>query len=510
MRRITVLVLALAFALGTVTAAKADGIDVKVKGQWDFAFGWATNVGWADSVYHNRNARNDDNIVARQRVRTQVNFITSEYLQGVLMFEIGNLDWGRDAGGKNGQGSGGGLDADGVNVETKRAYLDWIIPNTEVSVRMGIQGVKLPSGPMGSPILDADVAGIVVSSPITDMFSITGFWLRPFNTNLNDGNDRYLDDETDVFGLILPIKGDGWAVTPWGAYGFVGANSDYINYLYGDGSNRYGFGAANGVQDHTGVWWAGLNFELTMFDPLKFTFDAMYGSMHKVDVEGNLLTAGKAGYDGFQDMKDLADTGVATRGWFIDATLDYKLDWGTPGIFGWWSSGDSKNSNNTHQLGRMPIISTDNGWQATTFGALGSPAIATEGVVIGSATGTWGVGIQIAKMSFIQDLSHTIRVAYYQGTNDHELVSKGGWYASTRSAGDMYLTDKDNVIEVNFDHEYKIYENLTALLELGYIHLNLDDDTWNSRENRFIGRANPGGDSGNNAWKAQLQFQYKF
>ena len=513
MRRIVVLTLALAFALGGISAAKADGIDVKVKGQWDFAFGWATNVGWSDSIHHERAGRNDDDFIARSRVRTQINFITSEYLQGVLMFEIGNLDWGRDAGGKSGQGSGGGLDADGVNVETKRAYLDWIIPNTEVSVRMGIQGVKLPSGPMGSPILDADVAGIVVSSPVTDMFSITGFWLRPFNQNLNDGANNYLDDETDIFGLILPVKGDGWGVTPWGAYGFIGANSGYYNYLYGPRATRYQ--APLSHQDHAGVWWMGLNFELTMFDPLKFTFDAMYGDAHKNDMNG-ILAGPKAGYNIPGIPAPLRDhVGYGTRGWFLDATLDYKMDWGTPGIFGWWSSGDSANSDDTGQLGRMPILSTDTGWQATTFGALGSPNIATEGVVIGSATGTWGIGVQIAKMSFVQDLSHTIRVAYYQGTNDHELVQKGGFYLSTNAANDMYLTDKDHAIEVNFDHEYKIYENLTALLELGYIHLSLDEGVWNSRANRDMGpfhfsRANRDGDSGNNAWKAQLQFQYKF
>ena len=511
MRRITTLVLALAFALGGISAAKADGIDVKVKGQWDFAFGWATNVGWADSVHHERAGRNDDNFIARSRVRTQINFITSEYLQGVLMFEIGNLDWGRDAGGKTGNGSGAGIDADGVNVETKRAYLDWIIPNTEVSVRMGIQGVKLPSGPMGSPILDTDVAGIVVSSPITDMFSITGFWLRPFNANLNDGTNaggaRYLDDETDVFGLIAPVKGDGWAVTPWAAYGFLGANSGYYNYLYGPKSTRYSHPATNNAQDHAGVWWAGLNFELTMFDPLKFTFDVMYGDVHKNDMTG-VLNGNKAGYAFPARTNNNTHDGWASRGWFLDATLDYKMDWGTPGIFGWWSSGDSANSNDSGQLGRMPILSTDTGWQATTFGALGSPNIATEGTVIGSATGTWGVGVQIANMSFIQDLKHTIRVAYYQGTNDHELVRKGGLYLSTNAANDMYLTDKDHVIEVNFDHEYKIYENLTALLELGYIHLSLDDSTWNSRDN--IGRRYNNGDDSNNAWKAQLQFQYKF
>ena len=113
------------------TAANADGVDVKVKGEWDFAFGWANNTNFRN----NRDSKNtlgggyrdDDNFIARQRIRTQINFIASEHLQGVLMFEIGDIDWGNggdNANSKVGQGSGGNLDADGVNVKTKRAYLN--------------------------------------------------------------------------------------------------------------------------------------------------------------------------------------------------------------------------------------------------------------------------------------------------------------------------------------------------------------------------------------------------
>ncbi len=39
MKRIVSLVLLAAFVFGGAVCAKADGIDVKVKGQWDFAFG---------------------------------------------------------------------------------------------------------------------------------------------------------------------------------------------------------------------------------------------------------------------------------------------------------------------------------------------------------------------------------------------------------------------------------------------------------------------------------------
>ena len=40
LRRITVLSLLMFSAV----TAQADGIDIKVKGQWDFAFGWVDNA----------------------------------------------------------------------------------------------------------------------------------------------------------------------------------------------------------------------------------------------------------------------------------------------------------------------------------------------------------------------------------------------------------------------------------------------------------------------------------
>ncbi len=44
MKRITTLMLVLTLMLGSISIAKAEGIDVKVKGQWYFAFGWADNM----------------------------------------------------------------------------------------------------------------------------------------------------------------------------------------------------------------------------------------------------------------------------------------------------------------------------------------------------------------------------------------------------------------------------------------------------------------------------------
>ena len=496
MRKLTWL--AVLGAMLLTTAAQADGIDVKVKGEWDFAFGWAVN----SNFYNNRGEhRDDDNFIARQRIRTQINFIASEYLQGVLMFEIGDIDWGRDDNGKNGPGSGGGLDADGVNVETKRAYLDWIIPNTEISVRMGIQGVSLPmANGYCNPVFSADVAGIVINTPITDMVGVTAFWLRPFNRNLNDANDdrgfgrNHLSDEMDMFGLTLPVTGDGWSVTPWGMYARIGNASEFFDY-YGMGE-IYDAGGRAELNSGANAWWAGISTQIDIWDPLSFGFDVMYGHQSKADID-IFNPASKSGFSEY-----------GTRGWFVEAALNYKLDWGTPGIFGWYASGDSYDDVKDGQFGRMPVVGTDDGFAPTTFGFPGTYSIGSDSVIGVSGVGTWGVGIQIADMSFVEDLTHTLRVAYYQGTNDNDVIKKGYGGGVTwagfedpvlpcTGAESMYLTTKDHAWEVNFDHQYQIYENLTAVLELGYINLHLDSDTWTDHKT-------------DDAWKAQMMFQYSF
>lgn len=71
----------------------------------------------------------------------------------------------------------------------------------------------------------------------------------------------------------------------------------------------------------------------------------------------------------------------------------------------------------------------------------------------------------------------------------------------------MYLTEADTGIEINLNSQYKVYDNLTVLLELGYIHLWLDESS------SVWGRS--GGSPYNNlnyqdAWKASLGFQYAF
>ena len=499
MRKLSTLALACVFALGTVCSAQA--IDVKVGGQWDFTFGWTSNInkGGASFISNgDRNSgKNSDNFAARHRARTQIDFIASENLSATLLFEIGDINWGRDsaAGNKSGRGSGGDLDADGVNVETKRAHLDWMIPTTDVKIRMGIQGFHLPwayGGAGANPILANDGAGITVSTPIVDGIGITAFWLRAFDANDSDGNHNEMD-ETDIFGITLPITAiDGVRIVPYGVYAAIGADSGFWEYTDGTPARSAlptGVAGTNWRGTDANAWYAGVAFNLDVFDPLTFAFDAMYGHLNGGD-------------------DNYADSTPGSSGWLIDAALRYKLDWGTLGLFGWYGSGDDEDAIDDMKFGRLPVLGYDWGAGYTSFGFDGAKAgISTDNVVSLSGIGSWGVGLEIADMTFVEDLSHTIRVAYYRGTNDADLVKNNqddfdNRYNNIMFFGDrMYLTDEDSAIEVNFDHKYQIYENLAAFLELGYIHMSLDDDTWK--------RTNQGDDT-SDAWKAQLSFQFKF
>lgn len=316
--------------------------------------------------------------------------------------------------------------------------------------------------------------------------------MRAYDRFDDDGSDRNRLDEMDIFGIMLPITLDGMKITPWGAWAKIGGESGWWDYQ--------GKGFDQGFESSTNAYYGGLGYELNMFDPLTFSFDVIYGRM-----QGN---QGTDGYNGYDNGNWKSNPG--SSGWFVDAALRYKMDWATAGLFGWWSSGDSANSVDDGKFGRLPSLSTDTGFAPTTFGFDGSPAlISSDKAISSSGIGMWGIGVELTDISFIEDLSHSIRFAYYRGTNDEEVVENNMDILrdSRRSVlvfGErQYMTTKDQAFEINFDHKYQMYENLALFLELGYIRMDLDEDVWGDASRRY-------NDDTDDAWKAQLSFQFKF
>ena len=507
MKKILTLMLAAGMLLGAASGAKA--IDFKASGEWLVGFGLGDGSLIKD--VDNKKRHHDDTFNAGQRVRLQLDAVASESLSGTVFFEIGDQMWGNAE-------SGGALGADGREVKVKNAYIDWMVPNTDLKLRMGLQAVAMPNVAGGSAIMDGDAAALVASYQFNDNVGLTALWMRPLNDNYTgtnaageaygNGYNNYLDN-MDLFALMLPLKFDGVELTPWAMYGMQGKNTRF---------NEGGVGTADGALDVTlpgylpgmnefalgktgkaygSMFWAGLPVAITAFDPLNIEFDINYGY---VEAMGR--------YDVLKRGTDLVRGNSKREGWLVKALVEYKMDWGTPGIFGWYASGDDGNVKNGSE--RLPSIAGAGNF--TSFMGDGNLAWGTGYNFCDNNltyAGTWGVGLQIADVSFVEDLKHTFRVAYWGGTNSPSMVKYMGsgvaWDDTTAAQDGPYLTTNDGLLEFNLVNSWQIYENLEANLELGYIVNMMDKDTW---DKSYITEKRNW--SKQDAWKAQLIFAYSF
>jgi len=433
-------------AAGMVVAASApaNAVDVKVSGFHAFTFE-TQQAGFAGKNYE----------MAKQRTRLGLNFVASENLSGFLQFQMGSNQWGDYAGAdKHGRN----------NVQTRQAYVDWIVPGTSVKVRMGRQQVGLPGEAFGdSSVMSAGWGGrdgIAVSAPVTDWLSLNALWVRAaveqddgevISTDLDEGHN------SDVFGLAAPMKFNGFAVTPWVAYAALDAACEGEN---GQGSV--------GIKADADAYWAGVTATMSYFDP--FTLKASF-------------TYGKAEHTG-AGSEELEDK----DGWNAQIKATYKTAFGTPAIGAWYASGDDDDAtyagegNQAHIKGRFMPTTTfhNNAWGLG--GGIGREAMG----------GTWGVFAGIEGVSFIADLEHYAGVAYIEGTNDKKNATKAGFTVSPD-----YMTTEDSIVEFDFGTTYNIYKNFVANLELSYII--------NDFEEKYVGPKMDEDD-----WRIGLTFQYNF
>ena len=501
MKKLMTLALAAAMMLGATTGANA--IDFKAKGQWimSFDYGQHNNFRSNQDGKPGSGFKGEDEFEARQRVRLQLDAVASEALSGTVFFEIGDQVWGDND-------NGGALGADGKFVELKRAYIDWMVPQTDLKVRMGIQGLALPSFTTNaSQIIDDDVAAVTLNYQFNENVGLTAFWARPYNDNYGykwDGQQGYQNymDNMDMFAVLLPLTFDGVKVTPWVMYAAMGPG------MFGDVDSKFGsawtrasrglqsgFNGTDPLDSYGNAFWAGVTGEVTYWDPFRIAWDVNYGSA------------------AYSDQK------MNREGWLASLLLEYKLDWGTPGIYGWYGSGDDNNPRNGSE--RMPVVSANGNNDFSNFAFNGNPYIAREGVLGSTMVGTWGIGARLKDVSFLEDLKHTLRVNFMGGTNapkmakyvsESQVYDKRGMGAMHMGADvfdPLYLTTEDYALEIGLTNTYKMYDNFTVMLDAAYIAMWLDDSrsTWGKNPmNGFAGDRNGVYD----AWNVNLSFVYSF
>ena len=307
MKKIATLLLAAGLLFSA--AGMAQAIDFKIRGQWIMAFDYGEHGAFTGgNGMTGYKKGNEDNFEARQRLRLQLDAAASENLSGSVIFEMGDQIWGQSA-------TGGALGADGTVVEVKNAWLDWMVPDTDIKVRMGLQGFFLPSMTTGSQVWGDDAAGITASWQINENVALTGLWARLYNDNFqgygDDGLRKNYMDNVDVAALLLPLTFDGFRLTPWAMYAGIGPNSLGADHAsdwekVGVSGIQYlaGMLPANGASHNRrmdlygNAFWAGLTGELTLLDPWRIAWDLNYGSVSYDDGSANRAAGGiRSGLD---------------------------------------------------------------------------------------------------------------------------------------------------------------------------------------------------------------------
>jgi hypothetical protein len=125
-----------------------------------------------------------------QRLRLRYENILNEHVYLVYHAEI-DTPWGEQS--KGGIGAGGKANADGVNVETKHAFVDVTIPDTRYNMRAGIQAF---GGKFDGVVIDNDMAGIRLHAAF-DRLNLTANYFKL------DAGERSVRDDIDLFVLQL-------------------------------------------------------------------------------------------------------------------------------------------------------------------------------------------------------------------------------------------------------------------------------------------------------------------
>lgn len=473
MKKLTTLLL----AAGMVCAASApaSAVDVKFDGTYDFTF-----------ISQSTGFQGDNEANNVQRLRLGMTFTASENLSGYFQMQVGTDEWGTYP---NIDGNG---DSHGHGISARQVYVDWVIPQTDVKVRMGRSIFGLPKDAFGNnAILDAwqPRDGVVVSAPVTDWLSMTAFWNRADN-EWNDGSfDKDKDkvtfptgkplssdvdkaEKSDIFGLVADMKFDGFTVTPYVAY----ASLDKLNHEETPLANT---GDTDGVEANANAYWFGVTSTISYFDPFTLKISGAYGAKD--------FTGGFTDVDGKEwDTRE---------GWYAQALASYKTSYGTPILGAWYATGDDADE----QYARAGWIPTSGGrfLAGTTFND-GSNLDIVNGIASYNIAGTWGVQLGWTNISFLQDLSHDFKVTMFKGTNNSNMVSNG----SADYAPYEYMTTGDTAYEISLINTYKIYKNLSASLELAYIINDFDDELYRDASGKKM--------YDDDDWKVALGFQYKF
>jgi hypothetical protein len=459
MKRFAILAIMAAFLLATVGTASAEVV-VKAKGQFRVGAEIIQNFGLNKG---SAGIDDTDDFAINERARVDFRFVANENLEGIFYMEYGNANWGSPGVMAIGQSDAG-------TIEVRRAYVSFRWPDTDILFNIGLQNVALPAAYSGGYVLNEDVSAATVSTPITDMFAVTAGYVRAYDyasTRGSAGNDQpnadgHAAEEVDLGFIALPITPEGINFTPYFMYGYGGGNASAgaagASLPSTLKKGLYGVNNTDAAGQGFNMYWAGAALTVDMFDPIVVMADFVWG------------------------QKTSSVENLRRDGWFMDFAVEYTgLDFLTPRLVFAYGSGEDDDPTNGSE--RLPALKNDDNYHLGTTFFGGSKFCNGDMGGGNNQLGYWAIALQIEDISFLEKLSHSFYFVYAQGTNDHKLLednwnsnlSTGTWGGITYG---RTLFDKDNLYEVDFNTEYQIYEELSAVLELGWVYVSYDNDSW--------------------------------
>jgi hypothetical protein len=417
-----------------------------------------------------------------QRARIFYTAKASDDLKLVTGFEIDSV-FGDKAQGSitptslaNGQftyrNSGGALEADAVNLETKWVYLDFKIPSTPTRVKAGIMPFK---DSLKGILLDADIAGVLTSTKVG-------------HTTLNAGYFRAYDQSfftTSGANTAIPANVKGNQNLDIGAlevkYDLTkDTNLGFVYYIYGDGRPFYvSTTPGNSASPST----AGA---LIDNDTKIHTF----GLTGETKV-GRVALSGFAAYQ-FGVLKDFfgnAGSSAYLNAFAFNLAAKAPVGPGTLRTAFLFTSGNDQNAstgNSKHLNGWVGVSQSPNSTWASTTGttsyneggmmllnrnALNNNTTTDYGIIYNTSNGTNPIDAQ-GMYLYTVGYDATITPKLYTNLNAgvawaaHTNISK----PFDRATGAQNATNYMGT-EVNIETGYKMYDNLTARLQAAYVIL---------------------------------------
>ncbi|MBI4496270.1 MAG: hypothetical protein HY697_04970 [Deltaproteobacteria bacterium] len=177
---------------------------------------------WMVNLQHFNDDVNDNQRGFAERFRVFFQYGDPKKVRAVVGFEADSTAFGEAGGASTSLLNGvsqtatanrnhiGAVGTDQIGLEIKWGFLDFVIPNTPLTVSAGLQPFNI-GGYVGKYWSTIDAPGLLVSANLAP-HTIQGFWWREYSNNITTGND------SDMYGLRYLLKKPNFGIEAWFAY----------------------------------------------------------------------------------------------------------------------------------------------------------------------------------------------------------------------------------------------------------------------------------------------------